>query len=61
VNGGDSLISVEKGAERLGVSPDWIYRRSKDEKRLPFLIRIGGKLLCSSLALDRYIQQRVGR
>jgi hypothetical protein len=59
--GGDRLVSVEEAAERLCVSPDWIYRRSKGDRRLPFLARIGGKLLCSVQALDRYIQQRVGR
>jgi hypothetical protein len=58
---GDSLISVEAAARRLAVSADWIYRRSQGDRRLPFLARVGGKLLCSSQALDRYIQQRLSR
>jgi hypothetical protein len=61
VNEGDSLISVEAAARRLAVSPDWIYRRSQGDRRLPFLARVGGKLLCSTHALDRYIKQRIGR
>jgi hypothetical protein len=61
VNAGHSLISIEAAARKLAVSPDWIYRRSKGDRRLPFLARVGGKLLCSSQALDRYIQQRLSR
>ena len=50
----DRVLGVKEAADRLGVSPDWIYRRSK---KLPFVVRVGGKLGCSSRGIERFIQQ----
>jgi hypothetical protein len=61
VTEGDHLLSVEVAAHKMGVSPDWIYRRSNGDRRLPFLARLDGKLLCSAQGVERYIRQRVGR
>jgi hypothetical protein len=60
-DGGDRLLSVDDAARKLGVSPDWIYRRSRGDRRLPFLARLDGKLLCSAQGIDRYIRQRLAR
>ena len=49
---GDSLLTVAQAAPRLGVSPDWLYRRAD---RLPFTRRLGRQLRFSSLGLDAYL------
>jgi len=49
---GDSLLTVAQAAPRLGVSPDWLYRRAD---RLPFTRRLGRQLRFSSLGLDEYL------
>lgn len=50
----DELLMVEAAAERLGVSPDYLYRNSR---RLPFTRRMGRNLRFPSLGIDRYIAQ----
>jgi excisionase family DNA binding protein len=59
-SGGDSqaLLSIDEAAARLGVSPDWLYRRTKS---LPFVVRVGRHVRFSSSAIDRYIRNRMGR
>lgn len=47
----DENLSVDQAAQRLGVSPDWLYR---NHKRLPFTRRIGRRLLFSSRGLERW-------
>ncbi len=54
----DTLLTIEEAAGRLGVSPDWIYRRTKT---LPFIVRVGRHVRCSSQAIQRFIRSRVGR
>jgi len=49
---GDTLLTVKKAAERLGVSPDWLYRRAD---RLPFTRRLGRQLRFSSRGLAEYL------
>lgn len=48
----DRLISVEDAAERLGVTPRWLYRHAP---RLPFARRLSRKALrFSELGLKRW-------
>ena len=54
----DTLLSVDQAAERLGVSKDWLFRRSKT---LPFVVRLGRHLKFSSRGIDRYLRSRTGR
>ncbi len=54
----DRLLTVDQAASRLGVSPDWLYRRAAT---LPFTVRLGRALRFSPDGLDRYIRQRQGR
>ena len=54
----DNMLTIEQAAERLGVSADWIYRRSK---KLPFIVRLGRNVRCSARELDRFLRNRVGR
>lgn len=54
----DTLIGAEDAAKRLGVSTDWIYRRTRS---LPFVVRVGRHVRFSSTGIDRYIKSRVGR
>ena len=40
--GGDKLLTAEKAAEILSVSPDWLYRRAA---RLPFTRKLAPRVL----------------
>lgn len=51
-------ITIKDAARRLGVSADYIYRNAD---KLPFLVRIGRRLLANSSALERYIKARISR
>ena len=51
----DSLLSVEQAAARMHVSENYLYRNSK---RLPFVRRIGRKVLFSSSGLDKFLARR---
>ncbi len=53
----DENVSVEEGARRLGVSDRWIYKHAD---RLPFVRRIGRRVLCSSRALAEWNDRRRG-
>ena len=55
---GDTLLDVKVAAERLGISADWLYRRSR---KLPFTVRLGHRLRFSAQGIDLYIKQRHGR
>lgn len=57
-SGEDTLLTVEQAAQRLGVSKDWLFRRSRT---LPFVVRLGRHLKFSSRGIDRYLRSRVGR
>src|SRR5438045_9308484 len=37
-DGEDTLLTVEAAAKRLGISKDWLYRRTN---KLPFVVRVG--------------------
>lgn len=55
----DSLLTVQEAAERLGVSPDYLYRHAR---KFPFTVRLGPRQLrFSSGGIDRYIRNRAGR
>jgi len=55
---GGRLLTVEDVAQKLGVAPDWLYRRAV---RLPFTVRLGRALRFSEEGLDRWIRARNGR
>ena len=55
----DVLLDVDKAAQRLGTSKDWLYRHAD---KLPFTIRLGVRQLrFSAKGIERYIRQRQGR
>jgi len=54
----ETLLTVDKAAERLGVSKDWLFRRSRT---LPFVVRLGRHLRFSSRGIERYLRNRTGR
>jgi excisionase family DNA binding protein len=57
-DGMDVLLSVDEAAQRLGVSTDWLFRRSRT---LPFVVRLGRHLKFSTRGIDRYLRNRIGR
>jgi hypothetical protein len=50
-------VSVEEAARRLGVSPSYLY---KNAKSLPFVVRIGRRLVCSPTRLEKWTRSRLG-
>lgn len=54
----DRLLDAREAAARLGMTPDWLYRRAP---RLPFTVRLGRALRFSAAGIDRYIRARQGR
>ena len=58
VSAEDTLLTVDQAAERLGVSTDWLFRRSRT---LPFIVRLGRHLRFSNRGIDRYLRTRTGR
>jgi predicted DNA-binding transcriptional regulator AlpA len=54
----DHLLNVEEAAQRLGETPEWLYRRSKS---LPFIVRLGGHVRYSARGIEQYIAARKGR
>jgi predicted DNA-binding transcriptional regulator AlpA len=58
-SGPKGLLDVRQAAERLGMSPDWLYRHAK---RLPFTCRVGRRAVkFDSRGLDRWIAARSRR
>jgi hypothetical protein len=55
---GDRLLDVKDAARRLGVGPDYLYRRAHT---LPFIVRLGRTIRVSAAGLERYIRHRQGR
>jgi predicted DNA-binding transcriptional regulator AlpA len=54
----DQNVSVEAVAERLGISASYIY---KNADSLPFVRRVGRRVVCSLRSADRWMaQQRRG-
>lgn len=54
----DRLLNVDEAAQRLGETPEWLYRRSKS---LPFVVRLGGHVRYSTRGIDQFIATRKGR
>jgi excisionase family DNA binding protein len=54
----DRLLTVEEAAQKLGTSRDYLYRNAK---RLPFTVRLGGRLRFSAHGVDRFIRSRQAR
>jgi predicted DNA-binding transcriptional regulator AlpA len=52
----DALLDVAEASRRLGTSPDYLYRHSKD---FSFTRRLGRKLLFSASGIERYIKQHI--
>lgn len=51
----DELLTVDVAAQRLGLSPDWLYRHAA---KLPFTVRVGRQLRFSARRLEAYIAAR---
>ena|SRR5215467_3275265 len=54
----DVLLDVTEAAIKLGVSEDWLYRRTRS---LPFVVRVGRHIRFSSNGIDRFIRNKMGR
>jgi excisionase family DNA binding protein len=54
----DENLSVEEAARRLGVSRKYLYAHSRT---LPFVVRVGSRLLFSSQGLAAWMKARRGR
>jgi hypothetical protein len=53
--GGAELLDVQGVAQKLGVSPDWVYRRAK---RWAFARKLDGALRFDAAGLDRWLASR---
>jgi len=51
----DVLLNVDKAAERLSVSPSYLYR---NHRRFAFTRHLGRKLVFSSAGIQQYIRSR---
>ncbi len=51
----ERLLSAAEVAARLGVSKDWVYRRSRT---LPFALRLDGHVRFSAIGLEKYLRLR---
>jgi len=56
--GEDRLLDVDEAAEKLGESPQWLYRRTR---KLPFVVRLDGHIRYSARGIDEFIASRRGR
>jgi hypothetical protein len=54
----DRLLNAEEAAKLLAVDAQWLYRRSR---KLPFVVRLDGKLRFSARGIARYIEIKSGR
>jgi hypothetical protein len=52
----DGLLDAEAAARLLDVSPSWLYHRPK----LPFRVKVGGKLKFRRSGIERWLKQRQG-
>ena len=52
---GEHLLTAAEVAARLGVSKDWVYRRSG---RLPIAVRLDGHVRFQAAGLERYLKTR---
>jgi predicted DNA-binding transcriptional regulator AlpA len=51
----DRLMNIDGASEKLGVKPDWLYRR---HRRLSFTVPQGRMLRFSELEIEEYIRNR---
>ena len=51
----DEHVSVEEAARRLGISTRFVYKHAD---RLPFIRRIGRRVLCSSRAIQDWSERQ---
>jgi predicted DNA-binding transcriptional regulator AlpA len=51
----DRLLDVDEAAQRLGVTRQWLYRRTRT---LPFAVRLAGKVRYSSAGIQHFIANR---
>src|SRR5437773_2475086 len=51
----DNLLRIDEAAKRLGVSPDWLYRRTS---KLPFVVRLGRHVRFSAQGIENYVKRR---
>ena len=54
----ESLKTIPEAARILGVSEDFVRRRTKGPNKLPFIIHMGRRVLCSSKGMLRYIERQ---
>ena len=52
----DRLLNVKEAAQKLGRSPDWLYRHGSE---LPFVVRDGRLLRFSEQGIEEYIRRRM--
>jgi helix-turn-helix protein len=52
----DVNVSVDEAARRLGISPSYVY---KNRRTLPFVVKIGRRLVCSTAGLERWRKSRM--
>ncbi len=57
---GDVLLDVREAAGQLGVSIDWLYRRTS-RGALPFVVKLGRRIRFSNRGIQRFIRSRQGR
>jgi predicted DNA-binding transcriptional regulator AlpA len=50
------LLDVKEAAQKLGRSPDWLYRHGSE---LPFVVRDGRLLRFSEQGIEEYIRRRM--
>jgi excisionase family DNA binding protein len=54
----DGLLTVQEASERLSVSTDRLYRRTRS---LPFVVRLGRHVRFSPQGIENFIKRRTGR
>lgn len=54
----DMLLDAESAAQRLGVSPETLYRKAKT---FPFRVKVGNSLRFSATGINAWIKSRRGR
>ena len=53
----DRLLDAKEASAVLGVSPTWLYRRTR---KLPFVVQLGGHVRFSERRLARFIGNHAG-
>ena len=51
------LLTAQEDADRLSVSPDWLYKRPA----LPFVVKLDGATRYDERKLERWLKQRADR